>query len=92
MPVATPRIPDPHAQLREVLTKVDKVSGHLCDMENDLAHMRGFAQLVAHLAGSPSTIEPDVLLVVADGMTTVQRRLQAAWEQANSLAFELRRT
>lgn len=92
MPTGTPRIPDPHAQLREVLTKVDKVSGHLSEMENDLAHIRGFAQLVGHLAGSPSTVEPDVLLVVADGMVTVQRRLQEQWEKANELAFDLRRT
>jgi hypothetical protein len=61
-------------------------------MEFDVNYVRGYAQLIGHLACSPSCIEPDLLLVVADGMETLQQRLRERWEQADALVREARRS
>jgi deoxyadenosine/deoxycytidine kinase len=88
----TTSLPDAHAQLRDVLTKVDQMSSHLSDMEFDVNYVQGYAQLIGHLASSPHCIEPDLLLVLADGMETMQRRLRERWEQASALVREVRRS
>lgn len=92
MPAGSPPIPNPHAQLRDVLTKIDSISDHLSDMEFDVINVRGYAQLVGHLASSPHCIEPDLLLALADGMETLQKRLRDRWDQADALVQELKRT
>ncbi|KQT16164.1 hypothetical protein ASG40_18155 [Methylobacterium sp. Leaf399] len=58
----------------------------LIDIEDDVANVRRWSQVLYAMGASGSSVDPEALSVIAGAVDALAERLQARWDHAMGLA------